>query len=306
MDQNKEPACVSFSTVEILKQWWHENTGEWIDFSPRFLDILAKRYDGQDRLNGGTYPSLVMKLMAKYGCATTKTLPNNTNLPTLDYRNDTILTKEIFDEAAKYKIPGYVKIPVNFDSIRRATYFYGAISILFKIGDTLWIPSWLPKDTDPLRTPITIIGGHQMTGKGWSDDILNILRNEWSEAWGNKGETHYNGKDWLPFIAEAWAIADLPEDLFNYLKMLPSASDFHYTWNKDLKIGDNNEDVKFLQIAYMILGYLAPIKPGELGIFGPKTAEANLKYQNTNGISPTAKNNVGPKTRSCLNKQFSI
>jgi len=306
MDQNKEPACVSFSVVECLKQWWFENHGEWVDFSPRFLDTLVKRYDGQDRSHAGTYPSMVMKLLAQYGCATTKTLPNDSSLPTLEYRNDSLLTDEVFKEAEKYKIPGYVKIPVDFQNLRQATYYYNAISILFRIGDTLWVPSWSAKDTDPLRTTTVITGGHQMTGKGWVDAIYNKLRNEWGIEWGNKGEVRYDAKAWLPFIVEAWAIADLPEDLVEYLKALPSASDFHYAWTTDLKLGDRNDDVKFLQIAYMILGYLAPVPASELGIYGPKTAAANLKYQIANRISPTSKNNTGPKTRASLNKRFAL
>lgn len=306
MNQGKEPACVSHSVVELLKQWWFEHHNEWVDFSPRFLDILAKRTDGQDRLTGGTYPSLVMNLLAKYGCATTKTLPNDTNLPVLEYRDDAMLTKEVFREAEKYKIPGYVKIPVDFQNIRQAMYYYNAISILFRVGDTMWNPSWLPKDTDPLRTTESIVSGHQMTGKGWTDEIYNKLRNEWGEAWANKGETRFDGKAWLPFIVEAWAIADLPEDLVEYLKMLPKASDFHYAWTNDLKYGDNNEDVKFAQIALMILGFLQPVPADELGNYGPKTARAVLAYQKAMGISPTAKNNIGPKTRSSLNKRFAL
>lgn len=304
--QAQIPACVSFSMVEILKQWWFEHHGEWVDFSPRFLDILAKRTDGQDRLNGGTYPSLVIDLIAKYGCATTKTLPNDTSLPILEYRNDKMLTDEVFKEAEKYKIPGYIKIPIDFQNIRQSVYYYDALSVLFRIGDTMWNPSWLPKDTDPLRVPATFIGGHQMTVKGWKDEILNTLRNEWSEKWANNGETHFNGKDWLPYIIEAWAIADLPEDLVSYLKTLPKASEFHYVWTSDLKYGDNNEDVKFAQIALMILGYLKAVEPNELGIYGPKTAKAVLAYQISQGISPTSKNNIGPKTRECLNRQFQI
>jgi len=305
-NQVNEPACVSFSMVELLKLYWFNKTGKWIDFSPRFLDILVKRYDGQDRATAGTYPSMVIKLMAKYGCATTATLPNDTSLSVLKYRDDSLLTDNVIDEAAKYKIPGYIQIPVDFSVMRRAVYYYGAISILFKIGDTLWNPSWLPKDTDPLRTPSTIISGHQMTGKGWKNETLNKLRNEWGELWANKGETHFDGKKWLPFIVEAWAIAELPEDLLNYLKTLPSAQEFHYVWNTNMKMGDNSEDVKFVQIALMILGHLEPVPPHELGIYGPKTAKAVLAYQKDNKITPTAKNNIGPKTRACLNKKFAI
>ncbi len=304
--QDHIPACVSFSMVEILKLYWFGKTGKWIDFSPRFLDIMAKRTDGQDRADGGTFPSLVIKLMVKYGCATTKTLANDVSLSVLDYRNDEMITQEVLDEAAKYKIPGYIKVNLDFQSLRQAIYYYGAVSLLFRVGDTMYVPSWLPKDTDPLRVPKTITGGHQMTGKGWADDVLNKIRNEWSIAWGNKGETEYNTKDWASLITEAWAIAELPEDITNFLNSLPKAGEFHYIWTKDMKIGDVNDDVKFAQIAFMILGFLEPIPPDQLGHFGPKTSAANLKYQISKGIKPTAGDSIGPKTRSALNQQFAI
>ena len=55
----------------------------------------------------------------------------------------------------------------------------------------------------------------------------------------------------------------------------------------------------------MILGYLAPIPVAELGIFGPKTAAANAKYQQAHQIAP-APNHIGPLTRSMLNAQFAV
>ena len=63
--------------------------------------------------------------------------------------------------------------------------------------------------------------------------------------------------------------------------------------------------MKFAQIAFMILGLLAPIPAEELGIFGPKTAAANAKYQQAHRIS-LAPNHIGPQTRTALNSQFSI
>jgi hypothetical protein len=61
--------------------------------------------------------------------------------------------------------------------------------------------------------------------------------------------------------------------------------------------GDHNEEVKFLQIALMILGFLAPIQPGGLGYFGAKTAHAVGEYQKTHGIDPVP-DSCGPLTRA--------
>jgi len=305
MMQALEPACVSHSVADNLKLYWFRKTGKWIDFSPRFLDILAKRFDGQDRATGGTYPRLVFKLAVQYGCATTATLPNDTSLPVLEYRDDNKLTETVFAEAAQYKIPGYVSVALDFQGTRQAIYLYGAISTLFQVGNELWVPSWADKDTDPLRTPKQIVSGHQMSPFGWEDSTYNDLQNEWSDKWANKGQTRYDPKAWSPFVIEQWAVAEIPPDIQDFLKALPAPSAFHYTWQKDLAFGDQNEDIKFVQIAYMILGLLEPIPAEELGIFGPKTATANAKYQQAHRIAP-APNHIGPQTRAALNGQFSI
>ena len=305
MNQARIPACVSYSVVDILKLYWFRKTGQWIDFSPRFLDILVKRFDMLNRATDGTYPRLVFKLAVQYGCATTATLPNDTSLPILEYRNDKKLTSEIFAEAAKYKIPGYVLVPKDFQKTRQSIYLYGAISTLFQIGKELWTPSFAAKDIDPLRTPNPIIVGHQMSPYGWEDETYNDLQNEWSEAWANKGKAKYDPNKWLPFIVEQWAVAEIPPNIIDFLKSLPSPASFHYQWNVDIAYGAQNDDVKFAQIAYMILGFLPPIPADELGIFGPKTAVANAKYQQAHRILPSP-NNIGPKTRTALNAQFAI
>lgn len=300
--QNQIPACVSHSVVDVLKLYWFKKNGTWIDFSPRFLDILSAEADIP--LDGGRRPRTVFKIALNQGCCTNATLQNDTNLSIAQYRDKNAISQAAYTEALKYKIPGFISIDLSFTGFRTALYLYGAVSALFAVGEQMYIPSWLPKDTDPLRTPNPVTSGHQMTPKGWSSPTLNLLRNEWSEAWGNKGETEYDPTAWSPFIYEAWTPAEIPPNIVDFMKALPSPANFHYQWNTDLKIGDVNDDVKFLQIALMILGFLKPINPEDLGHYGPRTAVAVMAYQQSKGINPTAPNNVGPKTRSALNKQF--
>ena len=300
--QNKIPACVSHSIVDVLKLWWFRKTGVWVDFSPRFLDILSSEADIP--LDGGRRPRTVLKVALNKGCCTQATLVNNTTLPLAQYRDINSISPAAYAEALKYKIPGFVRVELDFTSIRTAMYLHGAVSMLFAVGDQMWSPSWLPKDTDPLRTPNPVNSGHQMTPKGWSSPTLNLLRNEWSEAWGNKGETEYNPIDWAPYVYEAWSPAEIPTDVINFMKALPSPSNFHYQWNKDMVIGGFSEDIKFAQIALMILGYLQPINPADLGNYGPRTSVAVLAFQHAKGISPVYPNSIGPKTRAALNKQF--
>lgn len=304
LDQNKIPACVAHDVVYLIRRYWYNKTGHWIRFSPRFLDTLAKRFDGLDIGSDGTYPRLVLKLAMLYGCATEATLPNDTTLPTELYRADMLLTDEVFAEAAQYKIPGFVNVGTDPVSTRNAVYLYEAVSSLFKIGNDLFTPSWFTKDIDPLRPPKNIISGHQLAVIGWEGD-LNRGRNEWGIEWNIDGEFHYDPDAWHPYITEQWAIADVPAHIKEFLSRLPSPKDFHYKWTTDLHRGDHNNDVGMAQVAYMILGHLKPIAPEEFGYFGAKTAMANHAYQSAHReIFPPSPDNIGKMTRAALNKKF--
>jgi hypothetical protein len=300
--QKQIPACVSHSIADIIKLWWFVKYGEVVDFSPRFLDILSSEPDIP--LDGGRRPRTVLKVAKDFGICTTKTLPNNTDLSIAEYRDKSKITPEAYKEALKYKIPGYLRVPVSQQDARTAIYLYGATSTLFRIGSELWTPSWEEKDINPLRTPNQITSGHQMTQKGWKDGRMNTLRNEWGTEWCRKGEADFSYTDWMPFIYEQWVVAQIPKDTKAFLEKLPAAKDFHYTWERNMKQGDQSSDVSMAQFAFMILGLLGPVPPEELGIFGPKTARANLKYQTMKKISPVSPENIGPITRFNLNKDF--
>jgi len=303
LSQQQTPSCVSHAWVLVMKYYWWKKTGELVDFSPRFLDILSDQpWIPRD---GGRVPRDVCKISAKIGCCTTKLLPNDTSLSIAAYRNPVVITQEMRDEAAKYRIPGYIRVPDDSVSdFRKIIIRLGLVSGLFAISDAFWKPSRLEKDINPLR-PKASTSNHQMVVYGWSG-IYNQLRNSWNYNWNRKGDGDYHAKDWLSYIYEGWAIASIPEDLKTFLSDLPSPANFHYQWERDLKIGDINEDVKFMQIAYMILGIMKPVAPDELGIFGPKTAQANLAYQARKKIVPAAPNNFGPKTRAALNAEFKL
>lgn len=306
MMQAQMPDCVLFATVKLMKLHFFLTTGKWIDFSPRFLAILIKRFDGQNRATGGTFPRLAMNLAAKYGCCTTALLPNDTSLSVLSYRDNTLLTQAMFDEAAQYTIPGFISVPVEFTATREALYLYKAISTLFQIGSELWLPSWNKADIDPLRTPFSIESGHQMVQNGYANDIFNNVENQWSEAWADGGANQFDYRKWTPFIVEQWVVAEIPQNIKEFLSHLPSPVNFHYVWDTNLALGDYKPDVQFAQIALMILDHLAPVAPDELGYYGPKTAAAVAKFQVASGIYPTAPNSIGRLTRAALNAKFSI
>src|SRR3990167_5922419 len=130
MDQNKVPACVSFAWAIMMKLFWYSQTGEVVNFSPRFLDILSD--EDWIPIDGGRVPRTVSKIAAKYGCCTTAMLPNDTDRLSIDaYRDKSVITEAMMAEAARYKIPGYVRVrDDSVEDMRRAMLTYGAISAL--------------------------------------------------------------------------------------------------------------------------------------------------------------------------------
>ena len=305
MDQEQTPACVSHAWALMMKLYWYRKTGEWIDFSPRFLDILS--WEDDLDLEDGRRPRTVAKISTIYGCCTTKTLPNDTDLPLSQYRDKNKITQAAYAEALKYRIPGYISVPLDKYSFRTAIQLYGAISTLFAIGNEFWTPSWQPKDINPLRIPKEIISGHQIVVKGWKD-LYNRLRNSWGKEWNQNGEGDYGPNAWRPYIFEGWVPAEIPKDVALFLKTLPSPAQFKYDFASmpTLTKGMVNDNVKFAQIALMIKGHLAPVTADELGIYGNKTAAAVLAYQKAKGISPTAADTIGSKTRAALAKDFPL
>lgn len=307
LDQAGTPSCVSHNCTYLIRRYFFKKTGVWLNLSPRFLDIMAKRFDGLDRATAGTFPRLVLKIAATYGIPTTDVLPNDTSLPILQYRDDSLITPAVLANAAQHKIPGFISIPNDPVSLRNAIYLYEALTSVFIIGPELWTPSELPQDIDPLHAPNgnDVMEGHELASIGWDNPTLNLGQNQWGTAWDLQGLFHYDPVAWKPFMFEHWAIAAVPADVTAFLKQLPSPTNFAYNWQRNLSRGDFNVDVGMVQAAYMILGYLQPIAAAEFGNFGAKTAAANFAFQTANGIPPVA-NSVGPLTRGALNKKFAL
>ena len=81
------------------------------------------------------------------------------------------------------------------------------------------------------------------------------------------------------------------------------ASGFRHNFEKDIHRGDESEEVKLVQDALTILGYLR-VPADQLGTYGPKTRNAVLAFQQAYKITSGTGNDVGPLTRAKLNAIF--
>lgn len=204
-------------------------------------------------------------------------------------------------------------IPVTQQDFRAAINKYGAISMLFRIGPEWWTAkngkaSWAQADIDPLRPPHNdVVGGHQLVGMGFRTNIERLL-NHWSADWADGGESDYLFNEQKPYIVEALAIAEVPNDTLKLVQSLPAPNDFKHNFAVDLKYGQNNFETRALQIALAIDGWA---NFEEItGYYGTVTANAVLAFQLKYNVAPTSELNqlkgrsVGPATRKQLNLLF--
>lgn len=307
MMQNQTPSCVSHSWVYLMKLYWFLKTGKIVDFNPQFLHILSA-FEGAGP-DDGRDPATVAQVSQQIGCCTSATLPINTNVSNVQYCDPNVITQAMRDEAAQYKIPGYVQIEITQMAIRQGIQTYGAVSMCWSIGTEFYTApdgteSWAQADIDPLRPPVTIIGGHEVTGDGWND-IPDHIINEWSPAWAQQGESDYLFSEWQSFIQEAWAIAEVPGPALATVQGLPAPDEFIHNFNQQINQGDTSDEVRALQIALSIDGFNT--YPEITGFYGPLTAASVLAFQISKNVAPLLElqslngSTVGPATQTALN-----
>lgn len=282
--QKKIGSCVGHALAKLMQVYWYQQTGEVVNFSPRWLYALAKCLD--DYPFEGTYPPLMANIMKKYGCATEATVPNNSDLLHEEYvygRKIDNLPKEAFDEAAKYKIPGYAFVDVkNPEDVKRALYEHGAMAALFRIGKEWWtsesgVSSWSSKDIDPLRPPAVIISGHEVILYGYNESSFYHLSNSWSSLWNTAGNGTIGITNYMPFFNSGIVIVNLPPPIKEEIERLPKKP--QHTFSINLEYGmRNNPEVVALQDILKYEG-LMPAHIPSTGNYLEETRKAVLAYQ---------------------------
>ena len=265
-DQNGYPRCVGYSTA-TLKEEKERREQQPIDFAGDWIYKKCKEIDGYP--GEGTYLRIAMKVLQKTGAK-----PINVDV-----------TDEII--YSKYKIGGYTRVDeLSFERLKSAIYQNGVILVGFIGSNQGWQSAYIR----PPR-PGESTWGHAVALIGFKKDYI-IGQNSWGD-WGDKG-LFYVPKNYLPF--EAWAIlVDLPNDFAKEEKP-------KHTFNQDLRYGDRNEEVVWLQKCLKYLGCFPQIIECT-GYFGQITLRAVQLFQQSYNISPQS-GFVGLITRSTLNQLF--
>lgn len=319
-NQKKIGSCVGHAAAKSQQQTEFQETGVAPSLSARWLYAMAKCQDGY--AGEGTYPRLVAKIMKDYGVATEATVPNDSTLDHEAYvynRKQSNIPPAAFVEAAKIKIGSYSFAPLTESGIKAAIMFAGqhrgGIFMLTEIDKNWWTApdgrvSWAEADilgVNGLRVPSdpATLGGHETYPYAFDKKngrTIIIGWNSWSDAWAKGGDYWFYLDEWLAHIREVVVTVDLDNTY--------TAPDWHYTFTKTMRKGDNNSEVVALQHALKISGEF-PATQKFTGYFGDITFKAVCDFQKryaseilapVGATQPTGF--VGSYTLKQLNKLF--
>lgn len=335
--QRQIGACQNHAYAEVHMHREYRLTGTMPHLSPRFPYTICKIEDGI--VDQGTYTNMPFKVGVKYGVATEAVMPNDTTLSYDAYtynRSIANIPQAAFTDADNHRIPGYVQIG-DYNNGVTADQLYQALQrepdgivIQIAVGSEWWtlpsgVSSWQRTALIPIRKVVQAIDDHDITLIGMETEagtnrIKCFFRNHWSKAWASTGgivnstapENMDGDIGWFYFdqhpIVDAFMPSEIPDALLAIIKTLPAQKDFSHTWSTDLTVGMTGPDVTALQIALKIVGTF-PFNQPVTDYFGKITAAAVVAFQQEYKVASAAsiaaaKGNVGPATRTALNKIF--
>lgn len=304
--QNKLGACVGHAWAKSQQKCELVEIGNIIPLSARFLYAVSKCLDGSG--GEGTYPRITAKVLQKYGCATEKTIPNDTLLDHETYvynRKIENIPQEAFLEATPYKIDAYGWADLTEDGIKKAIYYASSknqgVVMLMRVGNTFWIApdgtvTWDKTKILPIRVPKEFTSGHEVYPYKYDYEngrLRVYFLNSWSKDWGDNGTGWLYYDEWKNYIVEIMTSidkADVPVNVFS----------------KDLHFGMTDFDVLKLQQFLNSKGFTVAqsgdgSKGKETNFYGLLTVEAVKKLQQAYNILPVV-GYFGPKTRQLVNK----
>jgi hypothetical protein len=289
--------------MQLINYW---DTKVVRDLSWRFGYGITKGLDGMPDVEG-TFISLALKVGHDVGTTNSNDVANDIDLAHREFIN-VPRTPEIFQNAYEQKIKGYAEVAINPVSIKQAIFQNGFVIAGIAVGVDLY--------TLPLK-PMPFYGWHALFFFGYEDlqdgstDFFYL--NSWGKNWGVNGVGRINTKDYFvlsgTYFNSIYTITDIPQILIDEAKRKayrPSRA-----FNRELRRGMNNEDIRILQDILKYEGCLDITQvPVSTTFYGPKTSEAVLKFQQRYNVAPNSLltqlegDIVGPATLAVLNKFY--
>lgn len=280
-------------------------------YNADFQYLLQKKFIDKNWDEGSSIFSF-LKVANKYGFLPenlwTHTTEEDRNLPYPQYiaKLQAISDDEInrLISLSVDKIPGYAQVDVTDPQKMAKAINDSEAGILcrYEVGEEWWLPSW---NISMVTAPKKIIGGHaiDMIRFDYAMDIFQTLANTWGPSWGQKGCVDVNWKNYRP--TEAWTITPISNEMIQQIKQTKPPINKNMSFEKDLKLGMDDPDVKelqkFLNKHGFTVSYIGAGSEGEeTTLFGPKTLQAVKRFQSSNNIPNTGY--VGIITRTVINK----
>jgi C1A family cysteine protease len=182
-DQGSQGACAAMAgaAMKECQEFTDSLLNEY--FSPQFI------YNLRDGDGDGMYMRDLMNILRKTGDCTEKAFP---------YGSVGKPPQNALNEAKSYIIQSYASIS-TVEELKTALYLNGVCIIavpVYNFTERMWYQN--PGEE--------YLGGHSMAIVGYNKDGF-IIRNSWSETWGDKGYCVMPYAD-LPLAWEVWSTVD--------------------------------------------------------------------------------------------------
>ncbi|MCK9369587.1 peptidoglycan DD-metalloendopeptidase family protein [Candidatus Dojkabacteria bacterium] len=194
-------SCVGFGAKAIKE---YQEKLEYLEekiLSGRFAYAVAKTLDGISNQEG-TYPRVMMKVLAGVGISYDSSFPNNP-APATHQEYISPIPDEAMEEAIQFRIKGFARC-LTVSELKQAIYNYGPVLVTLNVYDTFDNP--INGFIGPRHNQQYNRGGHAIVAVGWDDDKEGIgafeIKNSWGTGWGDQGYAFvaYNYDGQFPFM----------------------------------------------------------------------------------------------------------
>ncbi|GAC1607125.1 MAG: hypothetical protein NVS3B3_09340 [Aquirhabdus sp.] len=209
-DQAHVGACVLFTATTIIEAFLKKHENVHIDISERAAYALTQQYYEQSSLgqDEGTYAADVLAMFRDVGYVLLQDWPNYSTA-TSDY----FVTVPTAIIKKDHRVTNFVRVGGNEDNqndlllkMKKALFKHGPLAVGMPWPDD---SRWFNLKSDgmlPVPASSAVAGGHEIVYAGWNDPRQSwLVRNHWSENWGDKGYA------WLPYNVQPMF---MPSDVY--------------------------------------------------------------------------------------------
>ena len=203
-------SCTAFAIIKGFREYLSRKEGNNTDLSARFFWYAERQYVdevmGGDSVNAnaGVPTELGMVAIGKYGTtaeavfpypslaefAAIKQLPKPEQGPALDKLAAVPPPAESWDKAKAYRVTQPIKPCGDVAGMKSAFAAGKPVVLAFRLYESFATKDVAATGNVPVPdlTKEKALGGHAMCGVGYDDQKkVIIVRNSWSEKWGDKG-----------------------------------------------------------------------------------------------------------------------